>query len=274
MDRILFHDFLGIRGFDVAWYGFLTAMGILAGLLPACLIAHRRGRSVELIVEALLFGVPMSFVGARLYYVIFRWDYYGKRPEEIFHIEGGGQAFYGSLIGGTAGILLFCLWKKVRPLFLLDILFSGMLMGQMVGRWGNFINQEAYGKLITQPQLQFFPYGVWIESLGEWHQATFFYEFAWNTLLLVLILAKEKKLRREGQITALYCMGYGLGRFWIEGLREDSLYFGSFRVSQLVSLILAAAGFLLWRWSLRRKLPAACEGDRQGGLERYKYPLK
>ena len=128
----------------------------------------------------------------------------------------------------------------------MDFAMPSLILGQAIGRWGNFVNQEAFGNLITDPNLQFFPYGVYIERLGEWHQATFFYESMWNLAVFIIMMLVARKVKKAGWMTAIYFIGYGLGRFFIEGLRTDSLYLvPGIRVSQLVSLILIAAGIIM-----------------------------
>ncbi|MDD2981573.1 MAG: prolipoprotein diacylglyceryl transferase [Hespellia sp.] len=249
MDKYLIHNFLGIQGFHIAWYGFLTVMGIVGGIILAIQRMRKQNTNVEMLIDILLGMLPLSFVGARLYYVAFHWSEYAGDMQAILNIRDGGQALYGSVIGGLIGTWIVCRIRRYSLLSICDWMFPCLLVGQIIGRWGNFVNQEAYGRLITNEHLQFFPVGVYIDALGQWRQATFFYEALWNLCVLVLILFLEMRWHQKGMVTALYMIGYGTGRFMIEGLRADSLYLTEgIRVSQLLSGILVILGvFWLYR---------------------------
>ena len=159
----------------------------------------------------------------------------------------GGIALYGSLIGGFLAAVLFCRRRRLSLPAFLDLIIPGLVLGQVIGRYGNFTNQEAYGRLITNPNLQFFPYGVYIEELKEWHQATFFYESLWNFFALCFLLFLFHKTTKPGVLTASYFILYGTGRFLIENLRSDSLTVaGNIRVSAVLSLVLIAFGLLFF----------------------------
>ena len=156
--------------------------------------------------------------------------------DSVFQINKGGLAIYGGILGGVAVVLIYCKVKKLSFWSLADTLIPSLVLGQAIGRWGNFVNQEAYGNLITNPDLQFFPYGVYIEELGQWHQATFFYESALNTLLLIAMLISYPHFRKKGYLLPFYMIGYGVIRCFVEGLRTDSLYLmPGVRVSQVLS---------------------------------------
>ena len=151
--------------------------------------------------------------------------------------------------------IIFCNLKHFPLLNFLDLIIPSLVLGQVIGRWGNFTNQEAFENIVTDSARQFFPYAVFVEELGEWHQATFFYESAWNLCLLIIMLIVSRKPHKRGLLLCLYLISYGLGRLLIEGLRTDSLYiFPGLRVSQILSLILVIVGFILWYFKIRRML--------------------
>lgn len=240
----LFEDLFGISGLSVRWYAVFICLGLVAGLFVAFLLARKRGYNFDMVLDLLLLALPFCIVGARLYYVAFEWDSYKDNLLEIVKIWHGGMAIYGAVIGGVIAALIFCKWKKVPIGDLMDIGGAGLILGQAIGRWGNFANQEAFGNLITNPDLQFFPYGVYIDRLGEWHQATFFYESMWDFLVLAVLLWYFKRAKHKGNVFAMYLVLYGVGRFFIEGLRTDSLWLipGVIRVSQLLSAVLLVLG--------------------------------
>ena len=246
MDRFAIHDLFGIEGFNIAWYGVIIGCGMLLACLLAGWRAKRAGYKTDLILDFVLWAIPIAVVCARLYYVIFEWDYYSQDLTRILAFREGGLAIYGGVIGGIATAVIFCRIQRFPLLRLMDFAMPSLILGQAIGRWGNFVNQEAFGNRITDPGLQFFPYGVYIERLGEWHQATFFYESMWNLAVFIIMMLVARKVKKAGWMTVLYFVGYGLGRFFIEGLRADSLYLiPGLRVSQLVSLMLIGAGIVM-----------------------------
>ena len=242
-------------GFEVHWYGLLIALGVLAAVLLACRREKRLGLPRDTALNIALVCVPAAIMCARLYYVAFSWDYYAAHPGQIFNIRQGGLAIYGGVIGGILAGYLYCRAKKISFRAGLDLAAPSIALGQAIGRWGNFLNQEAYGRAVANPGLQFFPMAVQIE--GTWHYAAFFYESVWCLLIVIFILAAEKKnfFRRRGDVFYTYVFLYGIERAFVEGLRTDSLMLGALRVSQAVSLaaVLAAALILAGRKS---RLPA------------------
>ncbi len=246
MDRFAVLNLFGIQGLNIAWYGVIIASGLMLGIILGTLRARRRGWSSDLLLDFILLAVPLAIIGARAYYVAFEWDYFAANPELIIAINTGGLAIYGAVIGGFLAAFIFSKAAKFPFLKLIDLVIPSLILGQAIGRWGNFINQEAFGALVTTPSLQFFPLAVYIESLGEWHQATFFYESFCNTILLVVTLLLGRKGVKDGTLLATYFIGYGIARTVIEGLRTDSLYlFGSVRISQVLSAVLVLVGILL-----------------------------
>jgi len=245
-----------ISGFN--WYGFLIGSGMLICIALAYFMSKGRGFNGDVIFDIALIGIPLAIVGARAYYIIFdvlkndnlsEWTF-----KRIIGLEGGlsGLAIYGGLIGGVVGIMLVYLAYKKKPqkervsfFQILDIVFSVVVLGQVIGRWGNFANQEAYGNLVTNSSLQWFPYAVKIDGL--WYQATFFYESFCNAILFTALMFfyNGKRKSFDGFCFSIYCIGYGVARFFIEGLRSDSLYLGSFRISQLVSALIILLGLFI-----------------------------
>ena len=243
MDRFIVHDLFGIEGFDIAWYGVIIGVGMILATSIAAWRAVKAGYKSDLIIDFILFAIPIGIVCARLYYVVFEWEYYAQDLSKIFAIREGGLAIYGGVIGGIVTAICFCKYHKFSLLKLLDFVMPSLLLGQAIGRWGNFTNQEAFGNLITDPKLQFFPYGVYIERLEEWHQATFFYESMSNLILFILMMIVASKMKKVGWMTAMYFIGYGCIRCCIEGLRADSLYLiPGVRVSQVLSAVLIGVG--------------------------------
>jgi len=263
MDRFMIHNLFGIEGFNIAWYGVIIGVGMVLAVCVAAFRAKRAGYKTDLILDFVLFAVPIAIVCARIYYVIFEWDMYSDDLMKIFAIREGGLAIYGGVIGGIATAVVFCKIQKFPLLKLMDFAMPSLLLGQIIGRWGNFTNQEAFGNLITDPKLQFFPYGVYIEDLAEWHQATFFYESAANLVLFIMMMIVARRAKKDGWMTVLYLVGYGIIRCCIEGLRTDSLYLiPGLRVSQLLSAVLIGIGLGI-AWGIRsgRLRSAAYKGN-------------
>ena len=239
MSKYLIENLFGIEGWNIAWYGVIIAMGMVLGVMLAIYRARKQGLKEDLIFDFILLALPIAIICARGYYVIFEWDSYSGDILSIFKIWKGGLAIYGGVIGGLVTAILFCRHHLV--------------LGQAIGRWGNFVNQEAFGNLVANSSLQFFPYAVYIDALGEWHQATFFYESMWNVCLLIAMLIVSRKKPKTGTLTCMYFVIYGLGRFLIEGFRTDSLYIiPGIRVSQVLSLFLICGGILLYTFFVRR----------------------
>jgi phosphatidylglycerol:prolipoprotein diacylglycerol transferase len=251
MDPFIIHDLFGIEGFNIAWYGVIIGCGMIIATTIAAWRASQKGYKSDLILDFILFAIPVGIVCARMYYVAFEWEYYAQNLIKIFAIREGGLAIYGGVLGGIATAVVFCKYHKFSLIKLLDFVMPSLLLGQAIGRWGNFTNQEAFGNLITDPNLQFFPYGVYIEHLEEWHQATFFYESMANLTLFILMMIVAHKAKKDGWMLAMYFMGYGCIRFFIEGLRADSLYLiPGVRVSQVLSVILVIIGLGI-AWGIR-----------------------
>ncbi len=242
MDPVAFYVF----GRPVFWYGIIIAIGVLVGIYLAMRYAQKLGYDQEMIMDFCLLAIPLGIVGARLYYVIFSWSYYSKNPVDIIKIWEGGLAIYGAVIGGVISAFIFTRRRKINFWDLCDIAAPSLILGQALGRWGNFFNQEAYGYVVENPAWQWFPAAVYIDATAQWHMATFFYESMWNFAVFFFLLYYKRKRKRSGEIFLLYLILYSIGRVVIEGLRTDSLYWGPFRVSQLLSGILIIAGIVLF----------------------------
>ena len=245
IDPIAVRNLFGIEGLNINWYGIIVCAGIIAGILVGKKIAREKGYNFDMIIDLMLIVLPLAIICARIYYVAFEWENYAGDFMKMIAIWEGGIAIYGGVIGALIGALIFCKWRKVPFGDILDIGAPGLILGQAIGRWGNFVNQEAFGNLITDKALQFFPYGVYIEADASWHQATFFYESMWDIGVMVLLLVYARRAKHDGNVFAMYLIGYGIGRFWIEGIRISTLQTGfGMPVSQFLSLILVIIGIV------------------------------
>ena len=238
-------------GLTIHWYGVIIALGMALAVGLAALRERRLGLPRETALDLALIGIPAAIVCARLYYVVFSWDAYADRPIRALFIWEGGMAIYGGIIGGVLAGWLYSRRRKLPFLKLADLAAPSIALGQAVGRWGNFVNQEAYGIAVTQPWQQRFPIAVFIQADGLWHCATFFYESMWCLMIVCALLLCERKrlFRRDGDIFIAYVFLYALERSKVEGLRTDSLYLGPLRFSQALSL---AALILCAAWMLKR----------------------
>ncbi len=241
----------------IPWYSFLIVLGVVCAVFLAEREEKRLGLPKDTTLDLALVVVPCGIVGARLYYVLMSWESFAHNPISVLYIWQGGIAIYGAVIGGALGALVYAGRKKLSFLTLADMIVPGLLLAQAIGRWGNYFNMEAYGPAIENPLFRFFPLGVQILTGGnwEWHMATFFYESVWNLCGFFALWGMRKRQRQAGNLFCWYMLIYGSGRFVIEQLRQDSLYIGSLRASQYLSLILCAvsAFVLLYR---------ACRTDR------------
>ncbi|MCH4008790.1 prolipoprotein diacylglyceryl transferase [Companilactobacillus sp.] len=247
-----------LGGLEIHWYGIIIALGALVGVIMAMREATRRGINSDNILDLVLIGVPVGLICARIYYVIFELPFYIANPGEIIKIWHGGIAIYGGLIGGFIVLLVLCLRRKISVWLMLDIAAPSVLLGQIVGRWGNFMNQEAFGAKTSLDFLQslHLPHFV-IEQMfinGAYRQPTFLYESFFNLigLILILVLRHRKHFYKVGEVFLSYLVWYPIVRFFVEGMRTDSLYIlPGVRVSQMLSLILLI--FAIGAWIYRRK---------------------
>ena len=245
-----------IFGLEVKWYGIIIALGVLVACFVAVYNCKQKKLNEDMPFEILLWCFPLAIIGARLYYIAFSGQTYSFN--EAIAIWNGGMAIYGGLIGGIVGIILYCLIRKQNFWQILDIVAPSLIIAQSIGRWGNFANQEVYGTIVTNPDLQFFPFSVYIDALGEWHYATFFYESMLNLLGFILLMWLFRKSNLKGLVTAMYLVWYGIVRFFLEGIRETTeiLFIPgtNVMVSQVVSLILVALGLALLAYIFRKEI--------------------
>lgn len=234
MDRVAFTIF----GIDVMWYGVLIATGMLIGVALAIKEAKRVGISEDDVLNIAIIAIPVAIICARLYYVIFSWDYYSQNPGEIFNIRGGGLAIHGGLIGGILTGFIYAKVKKLDFFKTADAVMVGMPLAQAIGRWGNFINGEAHGGPTS------LPWGIMVDGVKV--HPTFLYESIWDFgIFLFLMVYMRKKKTYEGEVIVSYITLYSIGRFFIEGLRTDSLMFGPIRMAQFISLVGVVGGLVL-----------------------------
>ena len=244
-----------VFGKDIYWYGIIIAAGFLLAVFYMLVRAKDFGITQDDVLDMILWAVPIGVICARLYYCIFYWELYADNPISILYIWEGGLAIYGGIIGGAITLLVVAKRKKIPAPVLLDVAGMGVIIGQLMGRWGNFMNREAHGAVTDT----FLKMGLQDASgVVTYYHPTFLYESVWNLIGFIGLHFFSKKRKFDGEVFLAYVAWYGLGRVWIEGLRTDSLYLFStgIRVSQLVAAVsfLAAAGILAW--VLVKKKPA------------------
>lgn len=231
----------------VRWYALCIVTGLFLAVYLAQKEAPRKKIKPDDVIDFILWAFPLAILGARLYYVVFQWQEYAANPIKIFAIWEGGIAIYGGLITGAIVLFVYAYYHLIEPLDFLDIAAPGVMIAQSIGRWGNFVNQEAYGGAVKS--LDYLPAFIRNQMFidGSYRQPTFLYESLWNLLgfVLVMSLRHRPKLFRQGEVTFFYLMWYGLGRFVIEGMRTDSLMLAGLRVSQWLSVALVLAGISL-----------------------------
>lgn len=251
-------------GFEVAWYGVMITIGVLIALAVAYYNTTRGDRDVDFdhITDAFLYAFPLALVGARLYYVFFEWEQYSGNWARILDVRGGGLAIHGGIIGAAIGVLIYKIVSKKPGSYILrmvDAAAPSMILAQAIGRWGNFFNQEAHGGPVSESFIQNFPEFIQRGMLinGTYYHPTFLYESLWNLLVFAVLmyLYGKRKKNQEGTIFYLYLILYSIGRYFIEGMRTDSLMFLGMRQAQLFSLlsILAGAALLVYKTQKARK---------------------
>ncbi|WFR60216.1 prolipoprotein diacylglyceryl transferase [Anaerocolumna sp. AGMB13025] len=275
-----------VFGFQIAFYGIVIACGMALGYLVAEWQAKRTGQDKDLYLDFALYAILLSVIGARIYYVIFAWDEFKDNPIQVFNIRNGGLAIYGGVITAIVTALVYSKIKKVSFALLADTACLGLITGQIIGRWGNFFNREAFGKYTNNPFAMLldlrdvsYDYTAPVSYLTQKYAGrpdalkrimeirdnpvvingityiqvhpTFLYESVWNLCILILLIMYSKHKKFHGEVFLLYLVGYGLGRVWIEGLRTDQLFLWNtpFAVSQLLSalLVIVAAAFIVFK---------------------------
>ena len=246
---------LSLGPFTIYYYGLIIAIGLVLAVAYACRRSKDFGLKEDDIIDGVLWVTPLAIVCARIYYCAFSWDEYAANPISVLYIWNGGIAIYGGVIGAIIGMAILSRVKKVPLAPFLDLVLMSFLIGQSIGRWGNFMNREAFGASTDS----FFRMGLMNVQTRYWefYHPTFLYESVWNACGFVLLHFLSKKRRYDGQMALGYAAWYGLGRSMIEGLRMDSLWWGPFRVSQLLAAATCVAAVAVLAW--QHKKPHAPE---------------
>lgn len=278
-------DIFRIGPIVVRWYGLLIASAVLIGVTLSQYLAKRRGVNPELLADLAIWLVIGAIPCARLYYVVFQWQQYAQYPWwYVFAIWQGGIAIHGAIIGGTIATLLFARSRKISFWQLSDLVAPSLILGQAIGRWGNFFNGEAYGRATDLPwKLAIFDeirnrQGEVVEIFRGYFHPTFLYESLWNIGVFILLLSlffwglKNSNRLKTGTITAVYLIAYSLGRVWIEWLRTDSLMLGPLRIAQIVSLIAIALGLIILArlYWFKRPLPDVIPTENRRNTDRHR----
>jgi len=252
MDRIA----LDLGFIQIYWYSIFIFLGIFFATTIILRECKKQKINEDFMVNLIFYTIIIGLIGARLYYVLFNLDYYLKYPLEIIEIWNGGMAIHGGIIAGLLFIFLYTKKYNTKLLKILDIVVVGLILGQAIGRWGNFFNGEAFGGITTLEHLQnlhlpqFIIDGMYIQ--GSYHEPTFLYESIWCLIgFIILLILRNYKYLRNGQLTCAYLIYYSLGRLIIEGLRTDSLMLGPFRIAQVVSVLGIIIGILMLIFSFK-----------------------
>lgn len=249
-----------INGFEIRWYGIIIALGVTVALFLASLNCKMKNYNFDKLLDTFLIAFPFAVVGARAYYVVFQFSDYKDNLIDIFNIRQGGLAIHGGVLFGLTAAYVYTRYKKLHFLEMADIAAPSLIIAQAIGRWGNFFNSEAHGGPVSSEFMQRFPLfiqrGMYID--GTYYQPTFLYESIWNICVCLILVYILKRTNKKGTVIFSYIGLYSLGRFFIEGLRTDSLMLGSIRVAQLVSLsgILLSIGFFIFIYRSKDKVKA------------------
>ncbi|AOV06894.1 prolipoprotein diacylglyceryl transferase [Sporosarcina ureilytica] len=237
-------------GLEIRWYGIIIATGIVLAFLVVQREMVKRGMHPDFLTDLLLWAVPLSIVSARIYYVIFTWDNYKDHPIDAIKVWEGGIAIHGALIGAFITTYVFTKLRGISFWKTVDIAAPGLLIGQIIGRWGNFMNQEAHGGPVSDHFLETTIIPDWIMNQmtinGVTYHPTFLYESLWNLVGLVIILLLRRVALKRGELFLFYLTWYSIGRYFIEGMRTDSLYGGVLRAAQVVSIVTIVVAVVLF----------------------------
>lgn len=249
---------LNVFGFEVRWYSLLILIGVLIAFFSIMREAKKFNISGDFIFNMFFWTIIIGILGARLYFVIFNWGWFGSHISEIWQIWRGGLAIHGGIIFGLITISIYCRKYNIRTLKIIDMIVVPLILAQAIGRWGNFFNNEACGPASTLNHLQSLHIPMFIingmEGNGVYYTPTFFYESLWCILgFIILLVAKKFRFLKIGQLTSIYLIWYGIGRFLIEALRTDPLTFLGFKMAQIVSLIMILIGVVLFINGLRKE---------------------
>jgi len=241
---------------SVYWYGIIIASAVIIGLILILRESKKQGIDTEFFLDFIIIAIPVSIISARIYYVIFRWDMYKMNIYRIFAIWEGGLAIHGAIIGGFLTLIYMTGKRKIALTRALDILTPSVVLGQAIGRWGNFVNQEAYGGIVSKDFINHFPQFIKEQMYinGNYYHPAFLYESLWDlSIFIILIISRRKKFIITGDLFFIYAILYSVGRYIIEGIRTDSLMIGEYRVAQLISIliIIICGGIIFWRHYIR-----------------------
>lgn len=257
----------------IRWYGLLIASAVLIGVSLSMSLAKRRNVNPDLLGDLAIWLVIAAIPSARLYYVLFEWKQYSQRPDQIIAIWNGGIAIHGAILGGILAATIFARIRKVSVWQLADLVIPSLILGQAIGRWGNFFNSEAFGDPTNLPWKLYIPLErrPTLFANFEYFHPTFLYESLWNLMVFGLLMTlffrdlKGKPRLKVGTLALVYMVAYSCGRVWIEGLRTDSLMIGPLRIAQIVSLSAIALGLLglAWLYLINRSLPDVVNPENQ-----------
>lgn len=239
---------ISIGSIQIHWYGLIISFALLLGFLLVIYQSKKNEIPTEFFLDFFIIGVPVSVIGARIYFVVFNLDYYLDYPLQIIATWKGGLAIHGAIIGGLIVLIILAKRKKLSFLKVVDILAPSVILGQAIGRWGNFINQEAYGGIVSEQFINKFPNFIKNQMFikGNYHHPTFLYESIWNLIIFALLIwLSNREFIKDGDLFFTYLIGYSLGRFFIEDLRTDSLMFLNMQVAQIISIILIIFGLTM-----------------------------
>lgn len=240
----------------VRWYGIVIGAALALGTFLSLREARRQGVEEDFMLDLYLRVIPAAIIGGRLYYVIFTWDYYRNNLLQIFAIRSGGMAIHGAILGGLLVGYIFAKRRKQSLWQLLDIVAPYLILGQAIGRWGNFFNQEAHGGVVSEEFISIFPGFIkkQMNINGQYYHPAFLYESIWDFLVFLLLISiRRKPFLHKGDLFLLYIIFYSIGRFFIEGIRTDSLMLGPVRVAQLLSILLIIGGLIILYGRHRKK---------------------
>ncbi|ETI90079.1 prolipoprotein diacylglyceryl transferase [Clostridium butyricum] len=230
-----------IGNFEIRWYGILIVLGIFIGMFIAYYNSKKLNLDFEKIIDGFLVAFPCAIVGARAYYVFFEFDNFKNNIWSVFNLRTGGLAIHGGLIGALIGTIIYCKFKKIEMMKYLDVVAPSLILAQAIGRWGNFMNGEAHGDVVSYEFISKFPEfiqkGMYLD--GHYYNPTFLYESMWNLIifLILMIILHKKKSNENGVVIASYAVLYSVGRLFIESLRTDSLMIGNIRIAQFMSIL-------------------------------------
>ncbi|MFW5998372.1 MAG: prolipoprotein diacylglyceryl transferase [Bacillota bacterium] len=238
----------------IRWYGILIGIAIILGLYLTIRESKKQGIDPDFFLDFFIYAIPVAIIGARIYYVIFRWQYYRNNIFRIIALREGGLAIHGAIIGGLIVLLVMVKKRKINFWKTVDILSPPLVLGQAIGRWGNFINQEAYGKIVSKEFIEKFPEFIqkqmYIE--GAYRSPTFLYESILNFSIFLFLFWWRRTNYKDGDIFLIYIITYSIGRFFIENMRTDSLMLGNLQIARIISFLMIMSGIILFYWRHRK----------------------